>query len=73
MGGEWACSFSRHGTEPEEPLGTRPSAETARGLAEQHARAHQGQVLGPWIQAEGAWFLETTVGTYVIAPTRAAW
>ena len=72
MGGEWACSFSRGGTAPEEPLGRRPSAAAARRVAEQHADAHQCRPLGPWIRAESAWFLETTSGTYVVARSRAA-
>jgi hypothetical protein len=72
MGGEWACAFSRHGTEREERLGSRLSAEAARHVAEQHAQTYQCQLLGPWIQAERAWFLETTCGTYIIAPSSAA-
>ena len=72
MGGEWGCSFSRRSTGPEAPLGWRPSAEAAKQLAEQHADAHQCRPLGPWIQAERAWFLETTCGSYVVAPWRAA-
>jgi hypothetical protein len=72
MGGKWACSFSRRGMEPEEPLGWQPSAEVAKEVAEQHAQAHQCQPLGPWIQAESAWFLVTSCSTYVVARAPAA-
>jgi len=72
MGEEWVCSFTRRSTEPEEPLGQRPSCEAAQQVAEQHAHAHRCQLLGPWIQAESAWFLETTCGTSIVARAPAA-
>jgi hypothetical protein len=67
MGEEWVCSFSQHSRRPEAPLGQRPSREAAQHVAEQHAHAHRCQPLGPWIQAESTWFLETTCGTYIVA------
>ena len=72
MGGEWRCSFSRRSMELEELLGSQPSAEAAKQMAEQHAQAHQCQPLGSWIQAESAWFLETTCGSYIVARPPAA-
>ena len=54
MGGEWLCSFSRRSMELEELLGSQPSAEAAKQMAEQHAQAHQCQPVGPWIQVERA-------------------
>ena len=67
MGGEWLCSFSRLSTEPEALLGRLPSVDEAKQLAEQHAHAHQCQPRGAWVQAESAWFLEATCGTYIVA------
>jgi hypothetical protein len=72
VGGAWTCSFSRRSTEPEERLGRRLSVEAAKRLAEQHAQAHRCLPTEPWIQAERAWFLETTCGTYIFAPSRGA-